>query len=57
MILTADVFQYAKLINYGYSLLVVYAVWIIVIVLLYFPCKNYMLYKLKHKEKKWLSYL
>ena len=57
MILTADVFNNAKLLNYGYSLLVVYLVWVGVIALLYFPCKKYMIYKAKNKNKWWLSYL
>ena len=57
MILTADVFKNAKLINYGYSLLVVYLVWIGIIILLYPMCKKYMIYKLNNKEKWWLSYL
>ncbi|TYA65985.1 DUF1624 domain-containing protein [Seonamhaeicola marinus] len=57
MILTKEVFMNGKLVNYGYSLLVVYIVWIVVIVLLYFPSKRYMLYKAKNKQKWWLSYL
>ncbi|MEP3836327.1 MAG: heparan-alpha-glucosaminide N-acetyltransferase domain-containing protein [Algibacter sp.] len=57
MILTKEVFQNAKLINYGYSLFVVYMVWIFVITLLYYPSKNYMIYKANNKHKWWLSYL
>ncbi|WP_346881209.1 heparan-alpha-glucosaminide N-acetyltransferase domain-containing protein [uncultured Algibacter sp.] len=57
MILTAEVFQNAKLINYGYSLVIVYLVWIAVIALLYIPCKKYMIYKANNKNKWWLSYL
>ena len=57
MILTADVFMNEKLINYGYSLTVVYLVWIGLIIFLYPFCKKYMTYKLSHKEKWWLSYL
>jgi uncharacterized membrane protein len=57
MILTKDVFMNSKLINYGYSLTVVYFVWIGLIILLYPFCKKYMVYKLSHKEKWWLSYL
>ncbi|WP_034041014.1 DUF1624 domain-containing protein [Wocania ichthyoenteri] len=57
MILTAEVFQNAKLINYGYSLFVVYMVWIGIIALLYFPSKKYMIYKATNKDKWWLSYL
>ncbi|MBP0903933.1 DUF1624 domain-containing protein [Mariniflexile gromovii] len=57
MILTAEVFQNAKLINYGYSLLIVYLVWAGVIAFLYFPSKKYMVYKANNKDKWWLSYL
>ncbi|KJD34675.1 membrane protein [Tamlana nanhaiensis] len=57
MILNSDVFLNAKLINYGYSLFVVYLVWIAIIILLYFPSKMYMKYKTQNKEKWWLSYL
>lgn len=57
MILTADVFRNAKLIDYGYSLWVVYWVWIGVILLLYPLCYKYMVYKITHKKYWWLSYL
>ncbi|MFL1012944.1 hypothetical protein [Flavisericum labens] len=57
MILTKEVVDKALLINYGYTLFVVYIVWILVIGLLYFPSKKYMLYKASNKDKWWLSYL
>ncbi|XMO86991.1 heparan-alpha-glucosaminide N-acetyltransferase domain-containing protein [Algibacter sp. AS12] len=57
MILTKEVFQNAKLIDYGYSLFVVYMVWVFVIALLYYPSKKYMIYKANNKDKWWLSYL
>ncbi len=41
----------------GYSLWVVYLVWISVVIILYFPCRWYSAYKASHPEKKWLSYL
>jgi uncharacterized membrane protein len=41
----------------GYSLWVVYAVWIFVILSLYPACKWFSEYKMKHREKWWLSYL
>ena len=41
----------------GYSLGVVYLVWIAVILILYPLCKWYDRYKKNHKEKTWLSYL
>ncbi len=46
-----------KLKGYGFSLSIVYLVWIAVIVLLYPLCKWYDKYKTNHKEKWWLSYL
>jgi uncharacterized membrane protein len=45
------------LVGYGFSLAVVYLVWIGVVVALYPLCKSYDGYKLAHKEKWWLSYL
>ncbi|NJX16630.1 DUF1624 domain-containing protein [Tamlana crocina] len=57
MVLNADVFRNTKLINYGYSLVVVYLVWMFVVALLYFPSKKYMLYKANNRHKWWLSYL
>ncbi len=57
MIITAEGFTSQKLITYGYSLFVVYLVWIGIVLLLYPFCKKYMLYKQAHKEKWWLSYL
>ena len=41
----------------GYSLWVVYGIWIAVVVALYPLCKWYDNYKTDHKEKWWLSYL
>ena len=43
--------------GYGFSLAGTYAVWILVVVLLYPLCKWYDKYKTNHKEKWWLSYL
>ncbi|TXG39179.1 DUF1624 domain-containing protein [Seonamhaeicola maritimus] len=41
----------------GYSLFVVYVMWIFIVTLLYFPSKKYMIYKTNNKKKWWLSYL
>ena len=41
----------------GYSLAVVYAIWLAVVAALYPLCKWYDGYKSNHKEKWWLSYL
>lgn len=43
--------------GYGFNLVTVYLVWILVIVLLYPLCKKFDNYKQSHKEKWWLSYL
>ncbi len=43
--------------GYGFSLWVVYLVWIGIVVLLYPLCKWFDAYKQGHKEKWWLSYL
>lgn len=42
--------------DWGFSLPVVYTVWIAVVLLLYFPCLWFMYIKLNHR-KWWLSYL
>lgn len=41
----------------GYSLWIVYGIWIAVVIALYPVCKWYDRYKTNHKEKWWLSYL
>jgi uncharacterized membrane protein len=41
----------------GYSLAIVYGIWIAVVIALYPLCKWYDRYKTNHKEKWWLSYL
>ncbi|HEV7781125.1 MAG TPA: heparan-alpha-glucosaminide N-acetyltransferase domain-containing protein [Chitinophagaceae bacterium] len=41
----------------GYSLGIVYLIWIAVVLLMYPLCKRYDRYKTRHKEKWWLSYL
>ena len=43
--------------NSGYSLGFVYFMWLVVMVLLYIPCRWYAGLKLRHKEWTWLSYL
>lgn len=43
--------------GYGFNLITVYLVWILVIILLYPLCKKFDNYKQSHKEKSWLSYL
>jgi uncharacterized membrane protein len=46
-----------KLKGFGFSLLIVYAVWLLVLVILYPLCKWYDRYKTTHKHNRWLSYL
>ena len=43
--------------RYGFSLAVVYAVWISVIIITYPLCKWYDRYKTAHPDKWWLSYI
>jgi uncharacterized membrane protein len=43
--------------GYGFSLWVVYLVWIAIVLVLFPLCKWYDNYKTHHKEKWWLSYL
>lgn len=43
-------------VNFGYNLVVVYLVWLVVILLLYKPCKWFMELKQRRKEW-WLSYV
>lgn len=57
MIIDAKGFMNGNLATYGYSLFVVYCVWITVILLLYPFCKKYMRYKATNRDKWWLSYL
>lgn len=57
MILDASIFTTNTLANYGYSLFVVYLVWIAIVLSLYPICKKYMEYKINNRDKWWLSYL
>lgn len=43
--------------GYGFSLGIVYLVWLTIVIGLYPLCNWYDKYKSSHKEKKWLSYL
>ena len=47
----------AGLAAHGYSLFTTYVIWIVIVTLLYFPCRKYMIYKINNKHKWWLSYL
>ena len=41
----------------GFNLPGVYLIWIVIVVLLYYPCVRWSEYKRAHPEKIWLSYL
>ena len=41
----------------GFSLWIVYIIWITIVIIMYPLCKWYDRYKINHKEKWWLSYL
>jgi uncharacterized membrane protein len=56
--LTVWVTSNAQLKGYGFSLLVVYGIWVAVILVLYPVCKWFGKYKQAHQqEHKWLSYI
>lgn len=57
MILHADVWINASLIDYGYDLRVVYLVWAFVLLVMFPLCKSYNTYKANNRAKWWLSYL
>lgn len=57
MILSEPIWFQGDFKGYGFSLGVVYLIWIGVVVGLYPLCKWYDQYKQSHKEKGWLSYL
>jgi uncharacterized membrane protein len=43
--------------NYGFNLLTVYCIWLLIVITLYPLCKRYDAYKLQNRNKWWLSYL
>ena len=57
IVLTAKSFITESLADYGYSLYVVYLVWILVIIFMFPLCKWYNEYKANNRAKWWLSYL
>jgi len=57
LIFTPQRFTSGFLVDKGYDLWVTYAIWIVVVVVLYPLCKLYMTYKANNKDKWWLSYL
>ncbi len=57
MILRKHITKTEALTGYGFNLIMVYLIWILVIALMYPLCKKFDAYKQSHKEKWWLSYL
>ncbi len=57
MVITPATFQKQTLLDYGFPLWVVYAVWILAVAILYPLCRWYQAYKMAHPEKWWLGYL
>ena len=43
--------------GYGHSLPFIYAMWILVVVILYLPCRWFMDFRGRHRDWGWLSYL
>ena len=41
----------------GHGLPFVYLMWFIVLLILYLPCRSYMVFKSRHRDWGWLSYL
>lgn len=43
--------------GYGHGLPFVYAMWIVVVAILYLPCRWFMEFRSRHRDWEWLSYL
>jgi len=46
-----------KPLGYGHGLPFVYAMWILVVAILYLPCRWFMEFRAQHRDWAWLSYL
>jgi uncharacterized membrane protein len=57
MILKQSFLDTSHLKGYGLSLGATYLVWLLVVISMYPLCRWFDSYKMKHKEKRWLSYL
>lgn len=57
LILEGWITELPRMKGYGLALIWVYAVWVVIIALLYPFCKWFDSYKQQHKDKWWLSYL
>lgn len=47
----------AKPVGYGHGLPLIYAMWILVVAILYLPCRWFMEFRSRHRDWNWLSYL
>ena len=56
-VLSAREIMSGRLGSFGVRLDAVYVIWIVVVVMLYPLCRWYQIYKERHPEKRWLSYL
>ena len=43
--------------GYGHGLLFIYAMWILAVAILYWPCRWFMAFRSRHRDWTWLSYL
>jgi hypothetical protein len=43
--------------GYGHGLPFIYAMWLLAVGILYFPCRWFMEFRARHREWTWLSYL
>ncbi len=57
LVLTPTRFMSGYLADKGFNLWITYALWLLVLIILYPICKKYMIYKSNNKDKWWLSYL
>ena len=57
MVLPTMFFDAQQLKGYGFDIVIVFMIWIVLILILYPLCKRYDRYKRSHPSKKWLSYL
>jgi hypothetical protein len=46
-----------KPVGYGHGLPFVYAMWILAVAMLYWPCRWFMEFRGRHRDWGWLSYL
>ncbi|MGS2719802.1 DUF1624 domain-containing protein [Paraglaciecola aestuariivivens] len=57
LVMTSELFESGKLLEHGVSLPLTYLVWIAVVLILYWPCKQYHAYRANNPQKWYLKYL